>query len=274
LKIGSTGAGVNLEQGVTTSVKVRQAARTRLVITLNGKPLAHPVVSKAVVQEYLERSSKKMLVNVSHRGILPMGCGYGTSGAGALSLSFALNQALGSPLSKIEAAQIAHKAEVKYKTGLGTVTSAFYGGLAIRTRPGAPGIAKVEKIIPPKSLRVVSAAFGPISTTAILSNNDLKKRINLCARGLVSLQVKSLETKTFIRLSRKFADCVGMFSPRLLEAITRMQRREIVASMMMIGESLFTIVRKDLVLEAMATIRAAGLTPIVSRICGHGASAL
>jgi pantoate kinase len=274
LNIGSTGAGINLEQGVTTSVTVWRATRTRLAIDFNGKQLANPVVSKAVVQEYLERSTKTMHVRVSHRGILPMGCGYGTSGAGALSLSLALNQALGSPLSKIEAAQIAHKAEVRYKTGLGTVTSAFYGGLAIRTRPGAPGIARVEKITPHKSLRVVSAAFGPILTTTILSNNDLKKRINLCARGLVSLQVKSLETNTFIRLSRKFAECVDIFSPRLREAITRMQRRQIMASMMMIGESLFTIVRKDLVPETRATIRSAGLTPVVSKISGQGASAL
>jgi len=271
LKIGSTGAGVNLEHGVTTSVSIRRAGRPRLTVTFNGKPLAYPVVSRAVVQEYLEKSSETLRVNVSHKGILPMGCGYGISGAGALSLSLALNQALGSYLSKIEAAQIAHKAEVKNKTGLGTVTSAFYGGLLIRNRPGAPGIAEVKKIIPSPSLRIVSAAFGPMSTASILSNKDLTKRINLCGRGLVSPQLKSLETNTFIRLSRRFADCLGIFSPRLREAITRMQQRHFMSSMMMIGESLFTIVRKDLVPEARTTIRSAGLTPVVSRISGHGA---
>src|SRR3989442_12894078 len=180
LKIGSTGAGVNLQQGVTTSVRIGGASRTKLAISFNGKPLANPVVSRTVVQEHLARSSKTLRVNISHRGILPMGCGYGTSGAGALSLSLAVNEALGSHLSNIEAAQIAHKAEVKHMTGLGTVTSAFYGGLVIRTRPGAPGFAEVKKIIPPSSLRVVSGAFGPISTAGVLSNTCLKKRINLC----------------------------------------------------------------------------------------------
>jgi len=243
----------------------------KLAISFNGKPLAHPVVSRAVVQEYLERSSKTLQVNVLHKGILPMGCGYGTSGAGALSLSLALNRALGSYLSEIEAAQIAHKAEVKFKTGLGTVTSAFYGGLVLRTRAGAPGIGEVKRIIPSSSLRVVSAAFGPISTAGVLTNSGLRKRINLCGRGLVSLQVKSPETNTFIRLSRRFADCLGIFSPRLRGAIANMQRRQIVSSMMMIGESLFTVVRGDLVPEAKASITSAGLTPVVSKISREGA---
>ena len=264
---------MNLQQGVTTSVRISGASRTKLAISYNGKPLPHPVVSRAVVQEHLERSSKTLRVNVSHKGILPMGCGYGTSGAGALSLSLALNQALDSHLSNIEAAQIAHKAEVKYRTGLGTVTSAFYGGLLIRTRAGAPGIAEVKKIVPSSSLRVVSAAFGSISTASILSNNDLKKRINNCGRGLVSLQARNPEANTFMRLSRRFADCLGIFSPRLREAIARMQRKHIMSSMMMIGESFFTVVRRDLVPEAQATIKSAGLTPVVSKISGHGAVA-
>jgi len=271
LKIGSTGVGVNLQQGVTTSVRISRAPRAKLAISFNGKPLAHPVVSRAVVQEHLERSSETMRVNVSHKGILPMGCGYGTSGAGALSLSLALNRALGSQLSNIEAAQIAHKAEVKHKTGLGTVTSAFYGGLVIRTRAGAPGIAEVKRIIPSSSLRVVSGAFGPISTASVLTDSGLRKRINLCGRGLVSLQVKSPETSTFIRLSRRFADCLGIFSPRLRGAIANMQRRQIMSSMMMIGESLFTVVREDLVPQAKATIKSAGLTPVVSKISRQGA---
>jgi len=267
LKIGSTGAGVSLQQGVTTSVRISRASRAKLAISFNGKPLAHPVVSRAVVQEHLERSSETLRVNVLHKGILPMGCGYGTSGAGALSLSLALNQALGSYLSEIEAAQIAHKVEVKYKTGLGTVTSAFYGGLVIRTR-------EVMKIIPSSSLRVVSGAFGPISTAGVLTNSGLIKRINLCGRELVSLQVKSPETNTFIRLSRRFADCLGIFSPRLREAIASMQRGQILSSMMMIGESLFTVVGRDLVPKAKATIRSAGLIPVVSKISGHGAAVI
>jgi pantoate kinase len=274
LKIGSTGAGINLHHGVTTSVKVNRAKRTKVAVFFNDRPLANPVVSRTVVREQLKESMKAMRVTVSHRGILPMGCGYGTSGAGALSLSLALNEALGSNLSRMEAAQIAHEAEVKNKTGLGTVTSAFYGGLAVRTRAGAPGFARVKKIIPSSSLRVVSGVFGPIQTSRVLSSIELKRRINLCGRGLVAIQTRTLETDTFLKLSRKFADCIEMYSPRLREALARMQRIHILSSMMMLGESLFTIVKKDLVSEAKAAMRSAGANPIVSRIAERGATVL
>src|SRR5947199_19439 len=123
----------------------------------------------------------------------------------------------------------------------------------------------------PSSLRVVSGAFGRIPTAGVLTDSGLRKRINLCGRGLVSLQVRSPETDTFIRLSRRFADCLGIFSPRLRGAIANMQRRQITSSMMMFGESLFTIVRRDLVPEARASIKSAGLTPVVSKISQEGA---
>ena len=262
---------MNLHHGVTTSVRISKAPRSELSISFNGKPLAHPVVSRAVVQEHLKKRAETMKVSVFHNGILPMGCGYGTSGAGALSLSLAMNQALGSSLSNIEAAQIAHKAEVKHKTGLGTVTSAFYGGLAIRTRAGAPGIAEVKKIIPSSSLRVVSASFGPIPTARVLGDGGLRRRINSCGRGLVSLQLEKPEPATFLRLSRKFANCLGILSPRLRQAFESMPQHRFKSSMMMIGESFFTLVRKDLVPEAKATVKSIGLIPVVSKISTHGA---
>ena len=274
LRTGSTGAGINLQQGVTTSVRISPASRTKLSILFNGVPLVRPVVSREVVAGHLGKSSEVLQVTVSHRSTLPMGCGYGTSGAGALSLSLALSEALSSNLSRVEAAHIAHRAEVKHRTGLGTVTSAFYGGLVIRTRPGAPGFAQVKRFIPSSSMRIVSGAFGPISTASILSNTGLKKRINLCAQGLVSLQVRDPETDTFIRLSRRFAECLGLFSPRLRETISRMQRRRIKSSMMMIGESLFTVVREELVPEAKSAIKVSGLTPVVSKISERGAFVL
>jgi len=274
LKKGSTGAGVNLEQGVTTSVRINRTPRTRISVSYNGKPLVHPVVSNQVVQEYLESSREPLRVLVSHMGVLPMGCGYGTSGAGALSLSLAMNEALGSDLSRIEAAQIAHRAEVENKTGLGTVTSAFYGGLAVRIRPGAPGFCRVEKLAPSASVRIVSGTFGPISTPTVLSNDRLRTRINACSKGLVSQQIKSPETDTFMMLSRKFADCLNVFSPKLRNALRRMQSQQFCSSMMMIGESIFTMVQEDLVRETRAAIRAMSLKPVVSRIANYGAIVL
>jgi pantoate kinase len=112
-----------------------------------------------------------------------------------------------------------------------------------------------------------------MSTAGVLTNNGLRKRINECGSGLVSLQSRSPEAKTFIRLSRRFADCLGIFSPRLGEAIAQMQQIQITSSMMMIGESLFTLVNVDLVPKAKAIIKSVGVTPMVSKISRHGAVA-
>ncbi len=232
------------------------------------------MVSQNVIREQLLVSKDSLAVEVDHESPLPMGCGYGTSGAGALSLSLALNEALGGKLTRLESAQIAHRAEVTHKTGLGTVTSAFYGGLGIRTRAGAPGIAKVTRLTAPSNLRVVSGTFGPISTSRILSDVHLKEQINHCGKGLVAAISKNPNTDSFLTLSRKFAECLGLFSPRLRTTITKLERNRVVSSMMMIGESVFTIVQKQHVIEVSALIKSLGITPIVSRIASTGARLL
>src|SRR5204862_3485485 len=121
---------------------------------------------------------------ISHQSAVRSGLGDGTSGSGALSLSLALNEAMGLSLSMLEAAQIAHLCEVECQTGLGTVTSVFSGGLTVRTEPGAPEIGQVRKMLLPSSLSIVSASFGPISTRRVLADDYLKKTINACGRAL------------------------------------------------------------------------------------------
>ena len=72
----------------------------------------------------------------------PSVAGFGSSGGGALSLALALNEAADAGLTRVEAAQIAHVAEIECKTGLGSVFAAERGGFGILTKPGAPGIGE------------------------------------------------------------------------------------------------------------------------------------
>src|SRR5207245_7850901 len=111
-RIGSTGIGICVEQGVTTRVRLNPSSHPKDSILLNGKPLARPVVSRIVLRKFREKVGT-FSVKVGHSSDLPVGCGYGTSGAGALSLAFATNEILGQPVKRLEAAQIAHVAEVE-----------------------------------------------------------------------------------------------------------------------------------------------------------------
>ncbi len=272
LKIGSTGAGVALDQGVTTRLRIRKALRSKVFVTFNGKALNNPIVSRNVAETYLGLDGGAWELRIFHECGVPVGCGYGTSGAGALGLSLALNEAMGLSFTQLQSAQIAHECEVKCKTGLGTVASVFSGGFTVRTQPGAPGIGVVEKIRLSPSLRVVSASFGPVSTRRVLSSQRLKTRINFCGRTLISKILRETTDTMFMSLSGRFANCLGLMSNRLTWVTKMLQANCISSSMMMLGESLFCILPVEEVPLAKATMHDAGLIPSVCKVAKSGAT--
>ncbi len=213
-------------------------------------------------------------ITVQHSTELPIGCGYGTSGAGALSLALALNAALDEPLSRLEAAQIAHTAEVEAHTGLGTVAGEFMGGPVARLKPGAPGIGVTRKLRFGKNSRVVSASFGPFRKSRVLGNERLSNRVNYCGRSLMRQLMKQPREESFIRLSRQFNSCLALSSPRVRQATRRLESRGILPSMMMLGESLFCLIQGDDVERARRAFNRAGLDPVVSQIAYQGARLL
>jgi pantoate kinase len=271
LRVGSTGAGVAIETGVTTRVRLRRTKYPRIIARFNGQQLTSKAVSTIVAGKYFELDNRSWEAEITHKSEVRSGRGYGTSGAGALGLSLALNEAMGLSLSNAEAAQIAHVCEVERMTGLGTVTSVFSGGLTVRTIPGAPEIGNVRKFSLPPSLRVVSASFGPISTRRILGNLDLKKTINACGRALVARFLRESSYSNFMIMSRKFSNCVGLVSSRLRRVMNALDSSGFNCSMMMLGESLFCLLPLEDVERVEAIFRSNGLRPMISKIARSGA---
>ncbi len=274
LQVGSTGAGVALAKGVNTRLSVKKAQASRVDATFNGKRLPRRSVSARVATRYIELDGRQWRVDVTHTSPLPVGCGYGTSGAGALSLSLALNETMGLSLSTLEAAQIAHISEIECKTGLGTVASVFSGGLTLRTIPGAPGVGRVSKVAVPSSLMLITASFGPISTRSILGRASLKRRVNACGKGLIQRFDRRSPQKSFMILSKGFAECVGLMSQRLSRLVTRLDSTGIKSSMTMLGESVFCIAPMEVVPLVTTFLRSHGMTPYASRIAKSGAHML
>ena len=194
-----------------------------------------------------------------------------TSGAGALSLSLAMNEVLGSPLSKIESAQIAHISEIACGTGLGTVASLFVGGMTLRSLPGAPGRGNVQRVDTPRSLRVLSFSFGPLYTKDVLSAKSLINRIDRCGQGLLKEFELDRSADSFIALSRKFSNCMNLGTARLSKAMKRLDSRGIKSSMMMLGESFFLLIRDTELHRLSRVLREMRLKVLVSRIAGSGA---
>ena len=246
---GSRGAGVSITQGVTTMVRVEKSALTSIKITINGNATNSALVSERVVNAFLSLAGESHKVLVEHDVKVPTGCGFGSSGAGALSLALVLNKVFNLNLSRLEAAQIAHVAEVECKTGLGTVIAETFGGLEIRVKQGAPGVGQIESIPIDEDYVVACLDLGSISTKKILTDETFRQRINRFGGNLVDELTKNPSPGNFMVLSRKFAEHAGLISKRLRAVLEETDSAGLTCSMAMLGETVFSIVKRDQVKE-------------------------
>lgn len=242
---GSWGAGVSLAKGITTRVNTRNSSRNSFKIRTNGKTTKSAKVSEHVINTFLSHAKKKSRIVVDHDVKIPIGAGFGSSGAGALGLALALNEALSCDFSRVEAVQVAHTAEVECKTGLGTVVAEASGGLEIRTKPGGPGIGEVRKIPIENDYAVACLSFGPIPTGEVLTSEKFRQRINRVGEELLDQLITEPKPHLFMELSRKFAEHVGLVSPRIRKILTKTDSRGLTCSTAMLGETVFTLVEKD-----------------------------
>ena len=128
---GARGSGVSITKGVHTYVLAEKAQRLQHSIYINEEQRIDAHVSENVLNKYLTNCPKALDITIKHIIDTPITAGFGSSGSGALSLSLALNEILGTRLSRVEAAQIAHIAEIECKTGLGSVFAAENGGFGV-----------------------------------------------------------------------------------------------------------------------------------------------
>lgn len=230
VKSGSIGCGLCLSLGATTTV---QAAEDTEII-LNGEAADAPV-SRFVVEK-MARSPVRVKTQLD----MPLGAGFGASGAGALGAAYALNAYFDLGMTANSAASVAHVAEVSYRTGLGDVIAQNTGGLVVRLGAGAPGLGIVDRI-PVQPLKISYAVRGPISTREVLSEESVMKEINRAGEAALKELLKRPTLKEFMLLSRRFTSQIGIASDWALDAIEAVQAAGGMASMIMLGDSVFAI---------------------------------
>jgi len=268
---GSKGAGFSIDRGIATTAYVYESAKTDYRISINGIQNENAEVSRWVVEEYLKLADRPYFVNVDHDVGIPVGFGLGSSGAAALSLSYALNEALDIGLSRTEAAQIAHHAEIACKTGLGTVIAEFAGGFEIRTGAGAPGIGSVTKI-DLENYKAVVLCLAPISTKSFLTSR--MDEINGLGGIMLSKLAVSRNVDDFLAMSREFAGTLGLTEDRCKEPMAALKSRGIESSVALLGQTVFTLVPRAMAKEARDAIKGFGGTLLVCNIDGNGARVL
>ncbi len=236
VKAGSVGCGLCLEAGVTARVTTGTTGSGAL-IRLNGEQIDLPAV------EYVVRS----LPGAGHSGLVvdlaadvPLGYGFGVSGAAALATALAVNAGQGQGLTMEQAAAVAHSADVVNRTGMGDVAGQYTGGLVIRTAAGAPGVGAVEKV-PVDAVEVSWVCLGEISTSSVLDDEKTMDRINILGRQALKALLERPGLEHFMSLSRDFAFETGLVSPGAADAIEAVEAGGGLASMAMLGDTVFAL---------------------------------
>ena len=242
---GSRGAGVVLNKGILTKLKIKDGAED-VQVKINGKsdPKNASITYKTIdlIKNRFKLEDKK--INITHEFQVPISTGFGTSAACALGTSLAITKTLNLPLTFNKAASIAHLAEIEMKSGLGDVMAEITGGIVLRLKEGSPGIGMADKIIEKNSddeVFIISKTLGEIETSKIIEDPYYKKRINQTGRKLLDELIKTPDLKTFIKLSRKFAIETSLMNSELQDLVEILAEETMGASMAMLGNTVFAI---------------------------------
>lgn len=232
--MGSYGVGFTLNEGVISEVS--KAKRNEVVF--NNASINFPTVISVI------KKLTKEKIRVCIKSKLPLGCGFGLSGASALATAYAIDDLLNMKKSKKELAITAHTAEVENKTGLGDIVNQYYGGFCVKLKPSS--YFEVKKL-PLNSIDVYCRYFGKISTKSVLINMELKEKINNAATNALSkiqqlLKVnKNIQFKGIINISKEFSINSGLLkNKKTMETIKNIEKNHGNASMIMLGNAVFS----------------------------------
>ena len=238
-RMHSLGMGFTVTEGV--EVTVSDAHETEVLF--NGEDIKFPTVL-AVVERLIQNSGVTG-IRVDLTSPLPLGCGFGLSGAAALATAYALNELLHLRKGTESLAMVAHVAEVENRTGLGDVCSQYHGGCLVKLQEGAPLVADR---LPIAEQPIYYRYFGPIQTSEVLGNREQTLRINRAAdvalNTLRTLAHAKPNTELFnacFAVSKQFSVESGLLSDaRVIDTIAQIEAAGGVASMIMLGNGVFS----------------------------------
>ncbi len=248
-KSGSLGMGFTVNKGTLVTIKKlynnkrsikkinnNYDKKNKNIIYFNGKKFNFPTVDSVI--EIL--ADEKVIVDI--KSGLPLGYGFGISGAAALATAYALNRLLKLKKSKKQLAMIAHIAEVENSTGLGDVVNQFFGGFLAKYESSYK--FKVNKL-PIKNKAVYCRYFSPIETKKVISNEKIKNRVNnvgiKALNKIKALNNKNTNLKNLIKVSKEFAFNSGLLKDKkVIKTIEDIEKNNGNASMIMLGNAVFS----------------------------------
>lgn len=170
---------------------------------------------------------------VSLAASIPVGAGFGASGAATLATAVAADAAFGLGVDRDRLVAASHRAEVAAGTGLGDVFVQRAGGMAYDAGGGR------ARRFPDATLAY--ASHGGIATGEVLGDDDTMARIRTAARDAFgSFDPEAPLAETFA-VGREFAETTGLTTPRVRETLDRVADDGGVATMAMVGETIVAV---------------------------------
>jgi pantoate kinase len=245
-QIGARGGGFSPDKGVLTEVIVAEAEEKRVQVFINGVSSPEAETTKSVVELLAANVFEKYAVTVMHEVMVPIAAGFGSSAAGALGAALALSKALDLNLTFNQLGRIAHIAEVKSRTGLGTVGPLLFGGCGLTIKPGAPGVARLDRIPISPDHRLVIGTFRPYPTKEMLSSPEKKETINKWGRKSLKRILADPSLKNFMMACKEFAFQTGFATSRVKKLIDLSENAGAIgAAQNMLGEAVHALVTVD-----------------------------
>lgn len=228
LKNGSCGAGFLLTKGVRTTVEYAD----ELIIDVNQG-------DSTVIDEVLSIMEIEPNFKITQDIQLPIGAGFGTSAASALSLTLSLNQLLDLGYSQELCGQIAHMAEINLGGGLGDVIAQTGHGLVLRCDSGAPGVGEIKSF--EHDIYIAWKTFGEIDTSSIIQDPHHREVISDAGLKYLEFFEEKSSIVNFLDFSYRFACQTNLMSSEVRELVDYLNSKDDIlgSSMAMLGNTVF-----------------------------------
>ena len=218
----SRGASVAIEDGVV--VDLGPARET--TITVEGEPAPFEPVERVL-------SLLEVTARVDVLPEVPLGCGFGASGAATLATALAASAEFDLGVGRGELVEAAHRAERLAGTGQGDVFIQDRGGL-LWSGDGAVHREEVDE-------GIEHASAGGMSTKAMLADESFMRRASEVGRAHLDRLSGPPTLRAFAERSRAYLEEVDIATPFVEDELKRVEEVGGVGSMALFGETVFAV---------------------------------
>lgn len=214
----SLGISFATADGVTATV---ESTRDPLIYLDNRPAQVEPVTG------VLERLEVTATVRLDTE--VPIGCGFGASGAATLATALAANERFDLGHDRAAIVEASHRAEVEAGTGLGDVFIQNQGGVVWNVGDG------LERAT--RTARIEYESFGGITTAAVLDDEGTMAQVMEAGRDALATLDPEGPISDLFDAGWTFATQTGLATDRVTRAVEEVRADGGKATMAMLGET-------------------------------------